>query len=265
MSFFAAAGITLAARLVVDLLRDLADSARPGAAADIVTFAASFAIAHLFFIFVIVRIWSPDASLRAVLGLRRPPISTTALAAIGGAAMYPPLARLDSSIGQRFPLSPEEQALAERLGDTTGLVNRVGLAVTFLLVLPILSEMFFRGAIYGRLRRERSEGLAVFATTAFFVLSSFDPRTMASTLGLGAALTYLRARTGSCIPSMCAHVGFFATMVAPMFATGELKDDATWSMRWVVGGAAVSLASLAAALASATASDACRIARAQDA
>jgi len=142
---------------------------------------------------------------------------------------------------------------------------RVGLVLVLAVVLPIVTELFFRGALYGRLRRDRTEGYAVFATTAFFVLATFDPRSMASALGLGAALGWLRARTGSTIPAVCAHVAFYLVPLAPVIVGGALKDDATWSMRLTLGGAAVAALALALALASASASDACRTLRAQDA
>lgn len=264
MSFFAAAAVTLGARVLAEIAVGAAESLRPGASHDIVTWGGSFALAHLFVLFLVVRVWAPEDSLRAVLAVRRVGLAACGLAALAGAAMYPPLARADAWLGQRFPLSPDEQEHVARMLDTSTRTGRVGLLVTVALVLPIVSEIFFRGAVYGRLRRDKQESAAAFATTAYFVLASFDPRTMASLLALGTTATWLRARTGSVVPALFAHVAFFAVPVAPMLAGRELVDDGWWDRRWTAGGAAVALIALAVVFAGATRSEACRVARARD-
>lgn len=265
MSFFAAAGLTLAARLFAEVVVGIAEGVRPGAAHDIVTWGAAFALSHLLFLFIIVRVWVPDESLRTVLALRPVSAVPCVLAAIAGAAMYPPVARLNEIVARRFPLNAEDQETMARLLDTSTNASRVGLLVAGAIVLPLASEIFFRGAIYGRLRHERSESLAVFATTAYFVLANFDPRNMAAMLILGAVLTWLRARTGSAVPAMLAHVAFYAVPHGLPVVGRAVPEDFDWSLRWVAGGAALALACCGAALLFASKSEACTTARAADA
>jgi membrane protease YdiL (CAAX protease family) len=264
MSFLAAAGLTIGARLVLDLLRELAEAARPGAVGDIVTYGGAFAVAHLVFVFLVLRVYAPESSLREVLGLRRTSPALYVLAPLAGAAMYPPLARLDALVGHRFPTTPEEQELADKLVDTSTHSSRIGLFIVLVLVVPIVAELFFRGALFGRLRRERTEGVAVFAASAYFVLESFDPRSMASLLVLGAVLTFVRARAGSTIPAILVHVAFFAVPLLPVLRGGPLVDDGTWSRAWVAGGAIVAALALAVSLVLASRSDRCEAARAVD-
>lgn len=265
MSFLAAAGLTIGARLVLDLLRELAEAVRPGAVGDIVTYAGAFAVAHLVFVFLVLRVYAPESSVRDVLGLRRTSPALYVLAPLAGAAMYPPLARLDSIVGRRFPTTQEEQDLADKLIDTSTHGSRLALFVALVLVVPIACELFFRGAIFGRLRRERTEGVTVFAASAYFVLESFDPRSMASLLVLGAVLSLVRARSGSTIPSLLLHAAFFAAPIAPSLRGAPVVDDAAWSPKWVIAGAITATLSLLASLVLASRSPAAQAARSRDA
>ena len=264
MSFLAAAGLTIGARLTLDLVRELAEAIRPGAVADIVTYAGAFTVAHLAFIFLVLRVWAPESSLRDVLGLRRTHPALYVLAPILGAAMYPPLARLDALVSRRFPTTQEEQDLAEKLIDTSTHGSRVALFFALVLVVPVVCEPFFRGALYGRLRRERAEGVAVFATSAYFVLESFDPRSMASLLVLGATLSLVRARAGSTIPTMLLHAAFFAPPLVPALGGGPVIDDGAWPVRVALAGAVVAIAALLATLWVTGRSERCEVGRALD-
>jgi membrane protease YdiL (CAAX protease family) len=265
MSFFAAAVLTLAARVLTDTVVSLADGARPGAMNDIVTWAAAVALAYLLCVFVIVRVWAPEESLRSVLGLRPINAFPCLLATIAGAAMYPPVARINEIVARKFPLTSDEQDALAKLLDTSTPGSKVGLLLATIVIIPVASELLFRGAIYGRLRRERAEGLAVFGTTAYFVLANFEPQRMVAMLALGAAVTWLRARTGSLVPALCTHIAFYAMPnVLPLFGR-PIPEDYDWSLRWVMGGAAVAVVSIVAALIFANKSESCTQARAVDA
>jgi membrane protease YdiL (CAAX protease family) len=265
MSFFAAAALTLGARLLAEVVVGVAEGVRPGAMHDIVTWGAAFAVSSLIFLFVIVRVWVPEESLRIVLALRPVAAVPCLLATIAGAAMYAPVARLNELAARRFPLSAEDQETMAKMLDTSTPASRLSLFIGAAIAIPLASEIFFRGAIYGRLRHERSESIAVFATTAYFVLANFDPRNMVAMLVLGATLTWLRARTGSTVPAMLAHAAFYAVPHGlPLFGR-VVPEDADWSVRWVAGGALVSVFLIAVALVYASKSDACRTARAIDA
>lgn len=264
MSFFAAAALTLGARLLAEVLVGAAEGVREGAVHDIVTWGAALAVSSLIFLFIIVRVWTPEESLRTVLALRPVAAIPCVLAAVAGAAMYPPIARLNELAARRFPLDQADQETMAKLLDTSTPASRISLFFGAALAIPLASEIFFRGAIYGRLRHERSESLAVFATTAFFVLANFDPRNMVAMLILGSTLTWLRARTGSTVPAMLAHAAFYLVPHGvPLFGR-MVPEDQDWSVRWVVGGAAIAVVAIGGALAYANKSQACATARAVD-
>lgn len=265
MSFLAAAGLTIGARLLLDLIRGVAEAARPGAVGDIVTYAGAFAVAHLAFVFLVLQVYAPESGVRDVLGLRRTSPALYLLAPLAGAALYAPLARLDALIGRGFPTTHDEQELADKLVDTSTMGARVGLVLALVIVVPLVTETFFRGALFGRLRRERTEAVAVFAASAYFALESFDPRRMGSVLVLGAVLSLLRSRSGSTIVAMLAHVAFFAIPFVPVLRGGAVVDDHAWSRAQVAAGLAVACAALGASFALASRSGRCARARALDA
>ena len=246
-AFVLAAGYTVALVLTMGLALAVTQAIRPESERDLVTITACYALAHFAVLFVAVRVHEPESSLREVMGLRRVGV-VPALAALAlGAGVYPALARVDDFFSSRFPTDEKSVEVLDALTATPTISARVVLVLAFCVALPASGEVFFRGFVFRSLRRGRNAGLAAAATTAFFVLSRFDPRAMGSLLCLGAALAFIRTRTGSSLASFFAHAAFYAVPLLPLARGGSVIDDDAFTMRQVgigLGVAAISLFTL---------------------
>lgn len=249
MSFLAAAGWTLAAVLLYALGLSIAEGLRAGAIGDVVTRATCGALAYSLTLFIILRIHEPEGSIRTVLGLKMPPLLTIPLALIAGAGLAGPAAWLDKILLARFPYSDQEKELMEKLSsastyDTTP--KRIAMVVIVVLVMPILDELFFRGALFSPLRKRARLEPVVMATAAYETLSSSPHvRDMLSLLALSLALSWIRGLSGSSIPSILARIAFFAPDILPKAIGKELPPLSKGMLAGSLGAAVVSLLMIA--------------------
>ena len=88
-------------------------------------------------------------------------------------------------------------------------------------VLPACEELFFRGGLYGGLRRVLPLPLAVLLAAVIFGLVH-DPAYALQAAGLGAALCLLYERTGSLAAPVCFHVLHNGLMLAIVSSHPEL-------------------------------------------
>ena len=88
-------------------------------------------------------------------------------------------------------------------------------------VLPACEELFFRGGLYGGLRRVLAMPLAVLLASVAFGLVH-DPAYALQAAGLGAALCLLYERTGSLAAPVCFHVLHNGLMLAIVSSHPEL-------------------------------------------
>jgi membrane protease YdiL (CAAX protease family) len=88
-------------------------------------------------------------------------------------------------------------------------------------VLPACEELFFRGGLYGGLRRVLPVPLAVLLASVAFGLVH-DPAYALQAAGLGAALCLLYERTGSLAAPVCFHVLHNGLMLAIVSSHPEL-------------------------------------------
>jgi membrane protease YdiL (CAAX protease family) len=235
ISFIAAAAWTIAVGLLVQLAIQITDSARPGAAVDMVNLTACILLAYSTLIFAMLRVYAPHASVREVLGVRWASPIATFLSVAAGVVLIPALSVVDDYMTKRFPSSADETEMIEKLLHAGTLAERVVLIVSIGVVMPLTKELFFRGALFGGLRRGRPEGLAVIATAAFFAMS-LDPRALLTSLVLGLFASWLRGRSGSIVPSALALIAYNAVQVVPEVIG---KGDPVFGPRIAVGGAVV--------------------------
>jgi membrane protease YdiL (CAAX protease family) len=249
MSFLAAAGWTLAAVLLYALGLSIAEGMRAGAVGDVVTRATCGALAYSLTLFIILRIHEPEGSIRKVLALKMPPVLTIPLAVVAGAGLAGPAAWLDKVLLARFTYSDQEKELMEKLVgessyDTTG--KRVAMLLIGVLVMPILDELFFRGALFTPLRKRARLEPVLMATAAYETLSSSPHvRDMLSLLALSLALSWIRGLTGSSIPSMLARIAFFAPDIVPKALGKDLPPLSKGMLAGSLGAAVLSLLMIA--------------------
>jgi uncharacterized protein len=245
MSFLAAAGWTLVAVLFFYFTASVAESLRAGAQKDVVTQAACAALAYSLTLFVILRVHEPEGSIRNVLALKMPPISTIPLAVIAGGGLAGPAAWLNRVMLARIPYSDaEKEQLETYVGgtsyDTTP--KRIALVIMLVLLMPLLDELFFRGALFTPLRKRARLEPVLMATAAYETLSSAHPRVMFSFFALSLALSWIRGMSGSSIPAILARIAFFAPQYVSMAFGKELPP---LSKAMLAGSAGASVAALA--------------------
>jgi len=243
ISVAAAAGWTIGAILVVPIFLGLAEEARPGAQADLVTFTGCYVVTYLLILFAMLRVYEPETSIREVVGLRSVSPVAPVLAAIAGAGCYPTLSLLEGLVARRLEApSEDEQEIVAKLFSAHGVGSRGFLFVAMALLVPLTQEAFFRGALYGGLKRGRGRVEALLAAAACSVFP--DLRTLATTLVIGLLLAWLRAESGSVAPSFAANAAFSAVPIVRYFQTSTFEDR--YPRPWTIGGAAAAIVALAA-------------------
>jgi len=236
MSFLAAAGWTVGLGLVASVVMELTESARPGAAVDLVNLVACRVVAVSVFLFVLLRIYAPDASVRDVLGVRPVSPLVVGLAAVAGALLSPGISLVDDIIYKRFPLSPEETDLLDKMMSVTSRGERLVLFASFGLVIPLFDELFFRGVVFRGLRRGRAEGLAVLGSAMLYGLSHMDLRALPTSLVLGLLAAWLRGRSGSITPAVLASIGANAAPLVPvLLGKGEVEMGGRLAVGTAIG------------------------------
>lgn len=148
-------------------------------------------------------------TVRAALGFRQVPLLLLPIALLGGALAQVPAEGILELEAHFMP--GVEQAAAEQaaLLAPRGAVHGVLLLLVLAVLVPIAEEAFFRGAVYGALRRAQHPGWRAGLISGIgFTLSHYHP-TMLLPIGVVAAyLTFLRVVSGSLWPSLAAHIGF---------------------------------------------------------
>lgn len=247
LTFVLAAIWTLIVAVLVPVMISIADAAHPGAFVDVVTVAMCKVIAYSVVLFAILRLHEPESSIRHVLALRRAPAIVVVLAAVVGAGLSPAAMWLDGLLSKRFPASPVELEALARIFDTPTLGKKVALLAAVVVVMPVFDELFFRGALFTPLKRGRRAESVILATAAYdTLLGGAQPREIASILVTALTIAWIRAVSGSVIPSIAARVVFFGVQVVPLVLLNCELTLSPWMTALGVGLAALSLAGIAA-------------------
>jgi hypothetical protein len=141
------------------------------------------------------------------------------LSALGlglGVTLHGPADTLGKVVDRFAP--PSEAELVERaaaLGDLSP-GRGVALIVVVACVGPLMEEAFFRGALFGALRRSHSAAVSVVVTSVCFAVSHQELRVWAPSLLAAFALGFFRHASGSVLPCLALHVTFNAVMLAPV-------------------------------------------------
>ena len=237
MSFIAATVWSLAVGFVASLLVATTESFRPGAASDLVNITAcKVGRRTRSSSSVMLRYYSPNASIRDVLGVRSVSPVAAFFALAGGMALYPGLSLIDDAIYKRFPLGQEDTELLDRITQVTSLRERAILLVAFVIVIPLGDELFFNGVIFRGLRRGQAEGLAILGAAVLTAVARGDLRSIPTALVLSLFASWLRGRSGSLVPAVLAHVALNAVPLVPI-ALGKGEVEFGW--RLAVGGMVV--------------------------
>jgi membrane protease YdiL (CAAX protease family) len=188
-------------------------------------------------------------TLREALGFRATAAALLPLAFVGGALAQVPaegVVHMESLV-----VPGVDQAMAERANLLVphGSLHGVLLVLVLAVLVPIAEEAFFRGAVYGALRRAQHPGWqAGLISGVGFTLSHYDPTMLLPIALVAAYLTFLRVVSGSLWASLFAHVGFnLVTMLSVVLRVPEGAVDFL-SLHWQLGAGSGIVLSIALAL-----------------
>jgi len=236
---------TIALLLLEVVCIQATEAVRPGAQLDFVNVGACEALATSAIVFAMVRVHAREASLRLTLGIRAPAPLHVLLAVAVGAGLFPLLSTIDDLVMRRWPDPSDEAVAAKLLSGLPTYQSRVALVVAMCVVVPLARELFFRGIVFNGLRRATNARVAIVSTAVFFLVGSLpDPRLMPTRFGLGLALALLRARTGTVVTAIVAHLAFEAVEGIPLLRGADPTASVTYPTKWIVGGAVIALLAL---------------------
>jgi len=237
----AGAGWTFALFLLEQICAGVTEEARPGAFTDIVSRAACVVLATSILCFLMVRVYAPEGSLRDVFGFRWPGWGTTVrlpLCALAGAALRPAMSTLDDKIVARWPVDAEAVEGMQKILTHS---SRVELIVAIFVVIPIARELFFRGILYGELRRSTPALSAITSSAILFAAFTFEPREIPSALLLGLAFAVMREGAGTVLAPIAGQLGFWAVDAVPFLRGADPNADVVYPTKWLAGGVAAAV------------------------
>jgi membrane protease YdiL (CAAX protease family) len=180
----------------------------PSTRTDLVTQVALTAIVLLLTCYGLLRLYAESRPPARALGIRPAPPSITGLALAVGVVLPFAGASLTRLLEARFPPTGEAEVVRQLLVSTSSLPRAIGLVVCLSIVLPLVNEICFRGALFGALVRRRALGVALVGAGLGSVLAEPDMRRWPEVLLLGLAASHVRAVSGSLLPALALHVSF---------------------------------------------------------
>ncbi len=221
-------------------------SAHPDLAEDIVTLGAISSAIFLLTSGLLLGRYPSGDRLSSALGLRGTSPVLVALGLVIGVVAQLPADRLRRVIEIWFPLTEAQQAARAAFLVPSGPSHGVAIVVVAALLVPFAEEAFFRGALFGALRRAgQSASIAAIITSLGFTLSHFDQRMWLPIAFVAALLGLVRAASGSLWPSLMLHVGFNGLSALASVLSPASLDVETFPLRlelWAWGILAVLVA-----------------------
>jgi membrane protease YdiL (CAAX protease family) len=179
---------------------------------DLMTLGAAQAVVYLLGVLLMLRVFEPQTPLRQSLGLR-PTHAGLGLIGVGlGVCLKLPAESLTNVAERLYPTGEEQLLSRAELFRSDGALNILVLLVVLCLAGPLVEELFFRGASYGRLVKAGPR-IAASVSGATFVVVHADLRHWPALFIVAAVLSYLRLAGGSLLPCLGLHVAFNATGV----------------------------------------------------
>jgi membrane protease YdiL (CAAX protease family) len=147
------------------------------------------------------------------------------------------------ALGQWVERTGHDSASIEALsrGMTEGpLAHRLTLMAAVVLVAPVAEEVVFRGLLWRILGPFIPVSAVFILTTLWFALYHGDPAQSVAVLPAGAAIGWLRWRTGSLAPAVAAHFANNAASLAALLVWGADGPSGP-RLSWSLAGAAVAV------------------------
>lgn len=202
----ATVGLSLALTLVVGALGQRADIVPLGLTQIGVYGAALIAFAA----------WQRQP-LHELVPMRRVPIRLCLLCVVLGVVLQFPSTLLANAIEHFYPLP--EAVLKHRLALITPRSIAHGVAIVLIVSFlgPCIEEFFFRGALFGALRRGHSALVTVIVVSLCFIAAHLDLRLLLPLLPAAWSMAEVRERSQSIWPGLALHAGFNSLTLLGVF------------------------------------------------
>jgi membrane protease YdiL (CAAX protease family) len=219
MSHALAVAWAIAAAVLLHAVVYVTVQLRPGSLTDVVNRGAAEALVFVAVTFAVLQLHAPHLSGRRALGLRPTHPGLPVLGLALGLVVHLPAESIREVVERYYPTPTDVlSARAAMLSGRTPL-DVVLVLLSVACVGPLVEEIFFRGGLFGALRRHHSVTSASVTTAIAFVVGHFDPRLWPSLVIVAVVLAYLRAASGSLLPCLALHVAF-NTVTVLAFVTG---------------------------------------------
>ena len=155
--------------------------------------------------------------LRELLALRVVPFRSCLVAAALGVVLQFPSTLLANVIERFFPVP--DSVLAHRLALITphSIAHGVAIVLIVSLVGPCVEEFFFRGVLFGALRRGYSAFVAMAVVSLCFVLAHMDLHMLLPLLPAAWLMAEVREQSGSIWPGLSLHAAFNSLTLLGVF------------------------------------------------
>ena len=214
LSYAMACAWTFSSTLLLLVIVQVSVALRPAAASDLVQLGAWEALVYVLACFAVLRVYAPEREASDALGLRRTHPAMLLFGVALGITLHAPAESLQRLVERFDPVSEIERIQRATLLSPSSAVQALLLVLIATCVVPLVEELFFRGALYTTLRRGHPLIGAAGLTAVCFVLSHPETQTWLPFLFVSAAITHLRAASGSMLPSLALHVSFNAVTIA---------------------------------------------------
>lgn len=185
---------------------------RPITLRDLVSLGIISAATFLFVAALLLGRYPAGNRLADGLGARPTHAALTPLGLVLGVLAQVPATAVEQGIEVIWPMPEEEKLRRLALFQHENMLHAVALVLVVACLVPLAEEVFFRGAVYGALRRSNRSSLrAATITSIGFALCHFDLRLLLPIALVAAILGFVRATSGSLLPGLAVHVGFNAT------------------------------------------------------
>ncbi|HET9929080.1 MAG TPA: CPBP family intramembrane glutamic endopeptidase [Polyangiaceae bacterium] len=205
--------LTLASVIALGLGVSLASSWWPAGRGHLVLAAAVEVVVYLAFS----RALAGNLRFTALCPFTRPSWQTAVSAVLLGVFLHGPLDFVEAWVQRWAPL-PEHVLRERALGlQPEFALERVLLFVLVAGAVPVVEEVFFRGALFARLAPVLGAFGTLLVTSVCFTASHGEPRSWPPLLAVAFVLGVLRQWYGSLWPSVLLHATFNATTLTVVF------------------------------------------------
>jgi hypothetical protein len=225
---------TFAATLVSILAVKALTAVRGQPVTDIVTLGGVIAVTLIGASIIVLRIYTPERRGREAFALRPTHPALAALSLGLGLALYVPVSSVQGVVERLYPAPAEELAARAIMLNADSAARAVAIVLVAGCLLPLVEELFYRGALFGALRRTHSGPASAVVVAVCYVLGNVDLRGWPSALIVGMAASHLRLHSGSLLAPLAFNVGLSAVRIAAILegvASVSRPIAAPWSIQ----------------------------------